>query len=86
MENTDVYKRQDKSCRPLLSAPLNLPEGGHIVPVSYTHLDVYKRQVVWDAVREVIFKVFVALLFRIEVERHRELSAVNQANLSLIHI
>ena len=32
-------------CGAILGSPMNLPEARDVEPVSYTHLDVYKRQV-----------------------------------------
>ena len=49
----DVYKRQIYTCLnrkevPAVSRLLNLlPLSLRLKPVSYTHLDVYKRQLVW---------------------------------------
>ena len=54
MPNTDVYKRQAFGRRwPLIRLEvrrkLARPEiGGGVAPVSYTHLDVYKRQGLYD--------------------------------------
>ena len=42
---TDVYKRQEILDIPIYEGGTDFPQNHDIEPVSYTHLDVYKRQV-----------------------------------------
>ena len=61
----------------------NIGEEGNILPVSYTHLDVYKRQ--HPEWRGKVVLVQVAVPSRGDVEEYQYLrSVVNE--LSLIHI